>query len=97
MVNIKALIDLGNRTHGLFGDVDDNGYDTKAHILWSFRHIDKINKDGQSPPLWELQAGDWSPLLFDVIEEEMSGELRLVAVRSSLGVDRRRLTGPVQI
>ena len=97
MVDIKALVDLGNRTNDLFPDaVYGYGYDTKAHILWSFRHIDKIYKNGQLPPIEELEgegARNWPPLLFDVIDGEKSGELKLVAVPSSRGVDRSRVTG----
>jgi hypothetical protein len=55
MMDLKALIDLGNRTKDIYiGTVSD--FDTKAHIIYMFQHIDKIDVNREFPLLKSLEG-----------------------------------------
>jgi hypothetical protein len=54
-MDLKALIDLGNRTKDIYiGTVSD--FDTKAHIIYMFQHIDKIDVNREFPLLKSLEG-----------------------------------------
>jgi hypothetical protein len=96
MLDMKALIDLGNRTENIYADMS-NGFDTKNHTLYYFRHIDKVNKIGVLPPYEEFGGGGiWHPILVDVIEAEFEKQ-EFAVVPSSLLGHRSNLTGTVRI
>jgi hypothetical protein len=96
MLDMKALIELGNRTENIYPEMF-NGFDTKSHILFYFRHIDKANKIGQLPPREDLEGGGiWHPILVDVIEREFEKQ-EFVVVPSSLRGHRSNMTGTVRI
>lgn len=49
---MRELVELG-KTDEVRSTYSD-GFNTKKHILFCFRHIDKLKEDGKFPGLWEM-------------------------------------------
>jgi hypothetical protein len=77
ILDMKEVIELGEKTEGLYANRNDNCM-TRDHILYLFRHIDKLGKDGALPPLSELDdGGRYAQMLVNVIPEREAGRINL--------------------
>jgi hypothetical protein len=73
---MKEIIELGEQTEGLYAANRNNNRMTRDHILYLFRHIDKLGKDGSLPPLSELDDGGiYAQMLVNVIPEGEAGRV----------------------
>jgi hypothetical protein len=67
MIEMKEVIDLGEKHPEFYGHRSDN-FRTREHILYIFRHIDKMTKDGRMPHHHGLEGGGkYSVVLTEVI------------------------------
>jgi hypothetical protein len=70
MLDMKVVIELGEGIEGVYNHRTDN-WGTRDHILYLFRHIDKMAKDGQMPPHSEWEdEGRYAQMLVNIIPEE---------------------------
>jgi hypothetical protein len=67
ILDIKEVIRMGDTISGLY-DHHKNGYDTRKHILFCFRHIDKIPSKGVWPDAREVlgELAYSQPVLADI-------------------------------
>lgn len=70
MLDMKRVIDLGESIEGVYNHRTDN-WGTRDHILYLFRHINKMARDGQMPPHSEWEdEGRYAQMLVNIIPEE---------------------------
>jgi len=69
------VIDLGEGTEGLYSHKTDD-FRGREHILFLFRHIDRMEKVGPVPPReeFELHTLNASQLVDVIVGKEVTGE-----------------------
>lgn len=82
MLDIKRVVELGEKNAGLYPGMYSSNFGVRDHILYMFRHIDKIPYKGTWPDLGE--AGIHAQALVDVTwGQEVEGIRQLDPVASS--------------